>query len=93
VIRLGSTLLALGLRFAAPVVAAVLLANVALGVLSRAVPQLNVLMVAFPVQIAAGLFVLAASLPLLGAVLSGWPDAYGSLSTELIEGLAPEGSR
>jgi flagellar biosynthetic protein FliR len=93
VVQLGGTLLALGLRFAAPVVAAILLCNIALGVLARAVPQLNVLMAAFPLQIAVGLFVLAASLPLLALTLAGWPEAYDALSARLLERLAPGGSR
>ncbi len=44
-----------------------LLANVALAILSRAAPQLNVLSVGFPVQIGLGLFAISASLPLIAA--------------------------
>ena len=56
----ASMLFGLGLQFAAPVVAAVLVANTALAILSRAAPQLNVLSVAFPIQIGIGLVALAA---------------------------------
>ncbi len=70
VVGLGTTLLSLGLQFAAPVVAAMMMSNAALGVLARTVPQLNVLMVAFPVQIGVGLFVLAATLPLIATAFS-----------------------
>ena len=76
---LGSTLFALGFRFAAPVVAAVLIANVALGVVSRAAPQLNVLAVAFPIQIGLGLVTLAAALPLIGTWFTGWQFVYGDM--------------
>lgn len=75
----GSTLFVLGLRFAAPVVAAVLLANVALAVLSKAAPQLNVLQVAFPIQIAIGLAAFAASLPLIATFFTGWAAAYDGI--------------
>ena len=75
------TLFALGLRFAAPVIAAVLIGNVALAVLSRAAPQLNVLSVAFPLQIGIGLVALAASLGMIATFFTGWTTTYeGMLS-------------
>ena len=83
----------MGLRIAAPVVAAMTVANAALGILARTVPQLNVLMVAFPLQIGVGLLVLAVVLPLMAAGLSDWPDLYGDMVGGLIErfGAAPGG--
>jgi flagellar biosynthetic protein FliR len=78
-VRTGSTLFVLGLRFAAPVVAAVLIANVALAILSRAAPQLNVLSVAFPLQIGIGLFALAAALPFIGTFFTGWATVYDGM--------------
>lgn len=87
-VALGSTLFLLGLRFAAPVVAAVLVANVALAILSRAAPTLNVLSVAFPLQIGVGLLALGASLPLLAAWFTGWGAAYDGILTHLLGALA-----
>jgi flagellar biosynthetic protein FliR len=78
-VRAGGTLFVLGLRFAAPVIAAVLVANVALAALSRAAPQLNILQLAFPIQIAIGLLTLLASLPLIAAVLQGWTGMYDGM--------------
>lgn len=89
----GTTLFATGLRLAAPVVAAMMIANAALGVIARTVPQLNVLMVAFPVQIALGLFVLGVSLPLMATVLAGWGEGYLDLTGGLLGGLLPAGGR
>jgi flagellar biosynthetic protein FliR len=89
VVKLGSTLLWLGLRFAAPVVAAMMIGNAALGVMARTVPQLNVLMVAFPVQIGIGLFVLSATLPVLASSFVGWDLRYRELATGLLESLTP----
>lgn len=85
---LGGTLFLLGLRFAAPVVAAMMVGNVALGVLARTVPQLNVLMVAFPVQIAIGLFGLAIALPYVVTFFSSWPEAYDGLLLRLFDGVS-----
>jgi flagellar biosynthetic protein FliR len=78
-VRAGGTLFVLGLRFAAPVIAAVLVANVALAALSRAAPQLNILQLAFPIQIAIGLLTLLASLPLIAAVGQGWTGMYDGM--------------
>jgi len=78
-VTMGSTLFVLGVRFAAPVLATVLLANVALGVLTRAAPALNVLSVAFPLQIAVGLFALAATIPAIGAFYLGFDEVYGEM--------------
>jgi len=80
----GSTLFMLGLRFAAPVVATVLIANVALAVLGRAAPQLNILSVAFPLQIGVGLFAFSASIPLIATFFGGWPGEYDALLTRLL---------
>lgn len=83
-VRSASVLFGLGLQFAAPVIAAVLVANTALAVLSRTAPQLNILSVAFPVQIGIGLFALAAAIPFVGAFYHGWSGIYnGTLDRTL----------
>jgi flagellar biosynthetic protein FliR len=71
----GATLFVLGLRFAAPVIAASMIGHVALAVLSRVAPQVNVLSVAFPIQIALGLVALAASLAFVATWMTGWGSA------------------
>jgi flagellar biosynthetic protein FliR len=78
-VRLGGTLFVLGLRFAAPVIAAVLVANVALAALSRAAPQLNILQLAFPIQIVIGLATLLAALPIIAAVLLDWTGTFDGM--------------
>jgi flagellar biosynthetic protein FliR len=93
VFQVGTLLFALGLRFAAPVVGAMVIGNAALGVVARTVPQLNVLMVAFPVQIAVGLFTLAAALPLMATYFTNWSTAYTSVLDGLLGGLLPGGGR
>ena len=91
ILQLGGTMFSLGVRFAAPVIAAVFIANVALAVLGRAAPQLNILAVAFPIQIALGLFTLATALPAIGKFFSGWESAYSSMLLHVAHGftLAP----
>lgn len=88
VVQLGGTLLALGLKFAAPVIAAMMIGNAALGVLARTVPQLNVLAVAFPLQIGIGLMVLGVTLPLIAGAFAGFGDTYREVAGGLLERLA-----
>ena len=72
----GTTLFVLGLRFAAPVIAASMIGNVALAVLSRVAPSLNVLNIAFPLQIAFGLLALVASLTFVATWMTGWGTTF-----------------
>lgn len=55
----------LGLRFAAPVVISILVVNIVLGVVGKTVPQLNVLVTSFPINIMAGLALMIVTMPLL----------------------------
>jgi flagellar biosynthetic protein FliR len=75
----------LGLQIAAPVVAAILLVNVGMGIMARAVPQMHVMIVAMPMTIAIGFLVLGLSLPYMGGVMA---DAYGGLGGTLTQLLA-----
>ena len=61
----GRELFSLGVTMALPVIAAMLLANLALGVLTRTAPQLNLFAVGFPVTLATGLAMLALAMPFL----------------------------
>jgi flagellar biosynthetic protein FliR len=59
------------LELAAPVVLAVLVTDIAFGMVSRVVPQLNVFAVGFPVKVAVALVAVTASLPFLGGWMTG----------------------
>ncbi len=61
--RYGQQVFAIGLLFALPIVAALLAANLALGVLTRAAPQLNLFAVGFPATILGGIVLLMLLLP------------------------------
>jgi len=62
--------LTLAIRLAAPLGAAMLASMVALGLLNRVAPQVNVFMISFALTIGVGLLVLLAALPVLGAVMA-----------------------
>lgn len=87
-IRVGARLFAAGLQFAAPVVGTVAVGYVALGVLARTAPQLNVLAVSFPLQIALGLLVLGAALPLLATYFASWPLHIDEMSGAFVRAMA-----
>ena len=57
-------ILIMGIKFAAPVLVAVLVMNLVMGIVGRAVPQINVLITSLPVNILAGFAVLIFSLPI-----------------------------
>lgn len=59
----GGNIFMWGLVLSMPVLAALMLANIALAVLTRAAPQLNIFAVGFPITLAVGLIVLSLSLP------------------------------
>ncbi len=68
VVETFTTIFSSALQVAAPVLLAVVITDVAFGVVTRVVPQLNVFAVGFPVKVVVGLLVVAASLPFV----SGW---------------------
>jgi len=53
----------ISVQLALPVIAAILLVDVGLGLLNRAVPQINVFIVGFPIKIATGMALVALGLP------------------------------
>lgn len=59
-----------GLTLVAPVVVALLLMDVGLGVLSRSIPQLNVFTIGIPAKITVGLLLLAATLADMAPVMA-----------------------
>jgi flagellar biosynthetic protein FliR len=61
----GQDILLMGLQIAAPVIVAILLTNMAMGIIGRAVPQINVLVTSIPVTITVGFAVMFLSLPFL----------------------------
>ncbi|MFC0135047.1 flagellar biosynthetic protein FliR [Massilia eurypsychrophila] len=65
--RWGARIFSAGLQLSLPIVAALLITNVALGILTRAAPQLNIFGIGFPVSLGVGLLVISMSLPYLSA--------------------------
>jgi flagellar biosynthetic protein FliR len=86
-----STMFTVALQTAAPVMVALLVTTVALAILGRAVPQLNTMLVSFPVSIAVGLIMVGATLEIVAVMLgSRMQDLPGTLRT-LLDGFRSAG--
>jgi flagellar biosynthesis protein FliR len=66
---------------AAPIILALLITDVAFGLVSKVMPQMNAFSVAFPVKVGVSMLVVAACLPFLGNWMSG--QMYTSVATAL----------
>lgn len=79
---LSAGLFVLALKIAAPVLVTQLLVNGAMAVLAKLIPQLNVFVVGFPLNIAVGFFVMIASQPFtIHLLMQSFGDLQGSLDT------------
>lgn len=70
----------LGLRFSAPIVISLLVVNLVLGVVGKTVPQINVLVTSFPINIMVGLGLMIMTMPLFIDQMS----EFLQLSTERV---------
>jgi flagellar biosynthetic protein FliR len=61
----GEEIFKIGLLISLPIVAALLITNIALGILTRAAPQLNIFGIGFPITIGVGFLMLSLILPYL----------------------------
>lgn len=61
----GEQIFSLGMRLSLPIVAALLIVNISLGILTRAAPQLNLFGIGFPITIAVGFLMLGLIMPYL----------------------------
>jgi len=73
--ELSGKVLLLAVRMSLPVIGALLLVDLALGFLSRLVPQMNIFLVGFPLKIGLGLAALALSMGVGARVLSSAIDS------------------
>ena len=63
--------------------------NIALAILSRAVPQLNAMMVSLPISIAVGLVMTGIALPLFASNLETWIQAIPNSVDVMVQAFQP----
>lgn len=68
-LRWSGTIFSAGVLLSLPLIGSLLVTNIALGVLNRAAPQLNLFAVGFPITLVTGFAVLALSMPYFAPVL------------------------
>lgn len=81
--QLGADLFATGLWMSLPMVGMLMFANLALGIVSRVAPQMNIYAIGFPITLTVGLVGMAATLPMLD-------QPFLALMTRAIEIFAPK---
>jgi len=87
-LSLFSMLFVIGIRIAAPVLAAVFLADIALAIISRGVPQMNVLMVGMPLKLGVGIISMVIALPITIALTRTTLGGIGSQTIDMLRVLA-----
>lgn len=80
----AGTIFVSALELAAPALLALLITDIAFGLVSRVMPQLNIFAVGFPMKIGVAMLVVAASLPFLGGFLSNQVAAAVSSALQAV---------
>lgn len=74
-------MLEVSIKTGAPIIAALLFLSVGMGLVARTVPQINIFIVGFPLQIAIGLIGIGLTLPVFVRILEG---RFSNLEGEII---------
>lgn len=86
-VDLSSQVILLAVHLAAPILVVMFLINLAFGLLSRAVPQINMLVISFAANIMVGLMIFTISLPAFQAVVGSQFDEYAHQFRSFIHSL------
>ena len=65
----AATIFSYGVLLALPLVVTLFVVNLALGILTRAAPQLNLFAIGFPLTLGLGIFLLSMAMPSIGALI------------------------
>lgn len=88
VAAVGSVLFAAGLLLALPLITALLITNIAMGVLTRAAPQINLFAVGFPITMSVGFVVLILTLEAFAPVMRTFYDRGFEAIAAMLQALA-----
>jgi flagellar biosynthetic protein FliR len=87
--RSGATIFSAGLALALPLIAALLIVNLSLGILNRSAPQLTVFSVGFPMSLTLGLVLLGVLMTDLGRYLDALFGQGLQAMQTMIQAMAP----
>lgn len=83
----GREIFTVAVRIALPVMAALLLADVALAVVARSVPQLNVFVVGLPAKLGIAFLMLAITVPVVAVIMARQLAGLGQAMAVLLRGM------
>ncbi len=92
IINLSAQIFVLAIKVAAPVLAALFLVELALALMARAAPQMNLLIIGFPLKIAIGLFFLGMLFTLMAEHIRDFIVDIGPAILNLLRAASPLGS-
>ncbi len=79
-LRLSQEVFSIAIKISAPIMAVLLFTSVALGVVARTVPQMNIFIVSFPLQISVGLLFLGMTAPIFAQLV---PRFFAALPAKI----------
>lgn len=85
VVMFSAGIFVLGFQIAAPLFVALFMANVIMGLMARAVPQMNVFVVGFPFSIYLGLFILMVTMPFMVVAMRTLFEMYDDHVFKLLQ--------
>ncbi len=83
-IKISSNMFLIGIKIAAPIMVALFLSNLCLGIVARTVPQVNILMVGFPINLCIGLILLSLILRNIAPLLTELTQRMGAILIHFI---------
>jgi flagellar biosynthetic protein FliR len=84
-ISLAGMVFVIAVKISAPVIVAGFLTNIALSILARVMPQMNIFSLSFPLKIGVGLLVLAGAMPLIGLAFRNLLAGFENNVVELVK--------
>jgi len=84
ILNVGANLFILSIKIGAPVIGALTFVNVGFGLVAKFSPQMNVMIVAFPIKIVVGLFLFGFTLEIIGLVTRDYIEPFRKLMLYLL---------
>ena len=83
-IKISAQMFPLALKLAAPIMIAIFLSNLCLGIIAKTVPQMNILMVGFPINISLGFIIFGLMLANLSPYFTDLTNRTGHVLFRLL---------
>lgn len=90
VLNVFGNIFVIGFKIAAPITAAILISDIALGVISKTIPQINVFVVGMPLKIILGIVVMIVTIPMFIMLLE---MLFNDMNSEMLNFIRDLGSK